>query len=74
MKVIRRDPFARADLLRLVSPGGTCVWCGGDARYAYVLEDDYRRRGDYVKACSVGCYDTYVRSIFGTSPWRKLIY
>jgi hypothetical protein len=70
MRQIRRDPFARATLVRetvhqsglLTRPGEApeCAWCEQPGRYAYRWESDDGRSGRSSKTfCSVSCYETY---------------
>jgi hypothetical protein len=69
---LRRDPFARATLVRLTLNSGdrkyltgdSCAWCGGAARYKYQWVPDSVNgqtswMQDHKAFCSVGCFETY---------------
>lgn len=62
---LRRDPFARATLMRIqCEPSDTCMWCGTKARWQYYWEQDGLRTYprdllDTRPFCSIGCWETY---------------
>lgn len=65
-RVIKRDPFARIELVRYNALIGKCDWCGKNGRrYTYVWEAD-SISDSYIgkfrnekKFCSIGCYRAY---------------
>ena len=69
---IRRDPFARATLMREYDPANkdmgtcykTCSWCGNaPGKYRYTWdEDDNPRRVEFwghQRFCSISCWRAY---------------
>lgn len=62
MVQIRRDPFARATLMREpCGKGSTCKWCGQPAKYSYGWVSDTSKgyHIDWKPFCSVGCWRDY---------------
>ncbi len=66
---LRRDPFARSTLIRLLLPlsmRAGCRWCGSLGRFAYWWENDSlngirsHRPADRIRAfCSVSCFESF---------------
>ena len=59
---IRRDPFARATLMRERVETSECTWCGQPGRFVYYWEPDSLRvliRDDGRVFCSIDCWETY---------------
>jgi hypothetical protein len=62
---LRRDPFARATLMReKCGRHDTCTWCGNPARWIYYWESDSLRtvprfKEDARPFCSISCWETY---------------
>lgn len=69
MRVLQRDPFARANLERESHPGQgrSCTWCGQSRRtlYSYAWQSDTFHPLDHLERapaklfCSVGCWRAY---------------
>lgn len=56
IRTISRDPFARVEVVRRSERGGTCAWCGREARYRYGTQSDAGRTDWQVRRfCSIGC-------------------
>jgi hypothetical protein len=63
---LRRDSFARADLVRATVPPRQrhkCQWCGcREGRFRYWWKQDAIRASNYVPEfgyCSVGCWESH---------------
>lgn len=72
-RMIRRDPFARTELHRIVvHTDAGCSWCGGlrynpkgGARTLFVYEtqsDGGRNSTHKGRFCSISCHDSYHRA------------
>ncbi len=68
MTIIRRNPFARAEIHRTIvkTPKCSCAWCGQKRKsgnlFAFRVEADSisDRHADYKGLfCSTGCFDAY---------------
>jgi len=59
---IKRDPFARATLMRISHPDRRpCRWCAQPGRFDYYWEPDtrYTYRDEHRRYCSIECWRAY---------------